>query len=393
MLGAGVFAAVAPAAEAAGSLLLAGLAIAAAVAYANATSSAQLAALHPEAGGTYVYARERLGEYWGFLAGWAFVIGKSASLAAMALTFGSYLAPQLARPVGIVALAVLTVVNYRGIEKTARASLVFLLVVLATLAVVTVAGLLAGDPAVVNLSGRSPEGWLGVLRSAGILFFAFAGYARIATLGEEVIVPARTIPRAIPAALGIAVAIYSAVMLSALVAVGPQTLANSDAPLLTVVEESGWRALSPIVRLGAAAACAGALVSLLAGVSRTVLSMARRRELPRMLDAVHPRFRSPHRAELVTSLVVGLAVLAADLRSSIGFSSFAVLAYYALTNASAWTLPPGQRRWPRRLAALGFGGCLILAITLPEATIVSGFVLLLAGSGVWLFSRNVRRPS
>jgi APA family basic amino acid/polyamine antiporter len=112
-----------------------------------------------------------------------------------------------------------------------------------------------------------------------------------------------------------------------------------------------------------------------------------------MLNAVHPRFRSPHRAELVTSLVVGLAVLAADLRSSIGFSSFAVLAYYALTNASAWTLPAGQRRWPRWLPALGFGGCLILAITLSEETIASGLVVILAGSVLWLVSRRVRRPS
>ena len=356
MLGAGIFAAVAPAAAAAGSLLLAGLAIAASVAYANATSSAQLAALYPEAGGSYVYARERLGEYWGFLAGWAFVIGKSASLAAIALTFGSYVAPQLARPAGVAALAVLTGVNYLGVEKTARASLIFLLVVLATLAVVVMAALLGGDPAAANLGGSSPQGPLGVLHSAGLLFFAFAGYARIATLGEEVVEPARTIPRAIPAALGIAVAVYSAVIVSALAAVGPESLAGSDAPLLTVVEASGWRAFSPAVRVGAAAACAGVLISLLAGVSRTVLSMARRRELPGMLNAVHRRFNTPHRAELATGLVVGLAVLASDLRSAIGFSSFAVLVYYALTNASAWTLPPGQRRWARSLAAFGFSG-------------------------------------
>jgi basic amino acid/polyamine antiporter, APA family len=257
MLGAGVFAAVAPAAEAAGSMLLMGLALAAVVSYANATSSAQLAALYPEAGGTYVYARERLGDYWGFVAGWAFVIGKTASLVAITLTFGSYIDPGFARPLGLTALAVLTALNYRGIEKTARASLIFVVVVLAALIFVVTAAVLGGNPSVANFSRSSPEGWLGVLRSAGILFFAFAGYARIATLGEEVVDPARTIPRAIPAALGIAVAVYSAVMVSALAAVGPERLANSESPLLTVVEASGWRSFSPVVRVGAAAHAAG----------------------------------------------------------------------------------------------------------------------------------------
>jgi APA family basic amino acid/polyamine antiporter len=103
MIGAGVFAAFAPAAEAAGSGLLLGLALAAAVAYANALSSAQLAALYPLSGGAYIYGCERLGHFWGFLAGWAFVVGKTASCAAMALTFGAYAAPSFARWLAVAA--------------------------------------------------------------------------------------------------------------------------------------------------------------------------------------------------------------------------------------------------------------------------------------------------
>ncbi len=117
MIGAGVFAAIGPAAAVAGGGLLIGLALAAVVAYCNATSSAQLAALYPASGGTYVYGRKRLGHLWGFLAGWGFVIGKTASCAAMALTFGSYVAPDLARPLGIGAVVALTAVQFRYIER------------------------------------------------------------------------------------------------------------------------------------------------------------------------------------------------------------------------------------------------------------------------------------
>jgi APA family basic amino acid/polyamine antiporter len=257
MIGAGVFAAPGPAASAAGSWLLAGLALASTVAYANATSAAQLAALYPESGGTYVYARERLGRFWGFLAGWSFVVGKTASLAAMALTFGAYVNPHLVRPIAIGAVVVMTVVNYRGVEKTVRLTLVVVVLVLAALLVVVAASLLGGRATLGNLGGRLPQGIGGVLESGGLLFFAFAGYARVATLGEEVRDPGATIPRAIPIALGIVVTVYAVVLASALLAVGPDALAGGPAPLATAVEYGRWASVAPIVRIGAAMASAG----------------------------------------------------------------------------------------------------------------------------------------
>jgi basic amino acid/polyamine antiporter, APA family len=390
MLGAGVFAAPGPAAAAAGTWLLAGLTLAAVVAYANATSSAQLAALYPESGGTYVYARERLGSYWGFLAGWSFVVGKTASLGAMALTFGAYLAPDLARPIGIAAVVAMTAVNYRGVEKTARVTRLIVATVLATLVVVVAAAAFGGEVTVTNLEAGAPGGIWGVLQAGGLLFFAFAGYARIATLGEEVQDPARTIPQAIPIALGIVVVVYATVLLALLLAVGPTTLAEAPAPLAAAVEAGRWSALAPVVRVGAVVAAAGVLLSLLAGVSRTALSMARRRELPGVLDAVHPTHRTPYRAEVVTAVLVCAIVLVADLRGAIGFSSFAVLTYYALANASAWTLQGAERRWPRWLAGLGVGLCALLAFTLPAVAVVGGLVLLAVGSAVWLATRHRR---
>ena len=390
MVGAGVFAAPGPAAAAGGTWLLAGLAIAAVVAYANATSSAQLAALYPEAGGTYVYARQRLGDYWGFLAGWGFVVGKTASLAAMALTFGAYVDPELARPLGIGAVAALTVVNYRGVEKTARVTRVIVALVLGALVVTVAASLLGGQARVANLSGDLPNGVWGVLQSAGLLFFAFAGYARLATLGEEVASPEAAIPRAIPIALGIVIAVYAVVLTAALLAAGPEQLAGASAPLAAAVAQGRWAVLTPVVRAGAALAAAGVLLSLLAGISRTVLSMARRRELPGFLDAVHPRYRTPHRAEAAAAVVVCAVVLVADLRGAIGFSSFAVLTYYALANASAWTLTDAERRWPRWLAGAGLVLCVVLAFTLPFVAVTGGLALLASGSLVWLVTARRR---
>ncbi|CAN5356209.1 APC family permease [soil metagenome] len=400
MIGAGVFAAPGPAAAAAGSWLLVGLGLASLVAYANATSSAQLAGRYPEAGGTYVYARERLGPYWGFLAGWSFVVGKTASLAAMALTFGAYVAPDLARPIGIAAVVAMTVVNYLGVEKTARLTRVIVAVVLGALAVVVAAALLGDSAGVGNLTADLPAGPFGVLQSAGLLFFAFAGYARLATLGEEVKDPQTTIPRAIPIALGIVVAVYALVLGVALLAIGGEGLAEAPAPLVAVVEAARWSGLAPVVRVGAAVAAAGVLLSLLAGISRTALAMARRGELPRFLDAVHPTHRTPHRAEVAAAVVVCGIVTVADLRGAIGFSSFAVLTYYALANASAWTLPADERRWPRWLAGLGVVLCALLAFTLPLIAVTGGVALLAAGSLVWLVTgrrssgrRSAGRPA
>lgn len=384
MIGAGVFAAVGPAAAAAGSALLVGLGMAAMVAFCNATSSAQLAAVYPESGGTYVYGRERLGLFWGYLAGWGFVVGKTASCAAMALTFGAYASPGLQRPLGVAAVVGVTAVNYLGIRKTARLTRVIVAVVLATLAVVVVAALFGGEASSDQLGSFRSAGVGGILEAAGLLFFAFAGYARIATLAEEVVEPARTIPRAIPIALAVTLGVYLAVAASALLAVGPDALAGSSAPLATAVQAGSLEWLAPAVRVGGAVAAFGVLLSLLAGVSRTVFAMAAHRDLPGWLEAVHPRHRIPHRAELTAgALVVGL-VLVTDLRGAIGFSSFAVLTYYAIANAAAWTLPVEQRRWPRPLAVAGVVGCVVLALALPSSSVIGGVAVLGVGGAIWL---------
>ncbi|MGW7519893.1 APC family permease [Streptomyces sp. NPDC054796] len=383
MIGAGVFAALGPAAGAAGSGLLAGLALAALVAYCNATSSARLAARYPASGGTYVYGRERLGEFWGYLAGWAFVVGKTASCAAMALTVGTYVWPGQAHAVAVAAVVALTVLDCTGVQKSAWATRAIVAVVLAVLAAVVTACLSGDAPRGERLAVGADATPGGVLRAAGLLFFAFAGYARIATLGEEVRDPARTIPRAIPLALGITLCVYAAVAAAALAVLGPGGLADAGAPLAEAVRAAGAPGLAPAVRAGAALAALGSLLALILGVSRTTLAMARDRHLPGSLAAVHPRFGVPHRAAMAVGAVVAVLAASVDLRGAIGFSSFGVLAYYAIANASAWTLTREEGRPLRLVPLTGLAGCAALAFALPLSSVVSGAAVLAAGAAVY----------
>lgn len=385
MLGAGVFAVFAPAAAAAGSGLLIALAIAGFIAFCNAVSSAQLAAAYPASGGAYLYGRERLGHWWGFTAGWGFVVGKTASCAAMALTFAAYAAPGFEKPAAALAVAVLAAVNCVGITRTAALTRVLLVVVLLVLAISSTLIFPTAQPG--GAHDWLPHGPFGLLQAAGLLFFAFAGYARIATLGEEVRDPARTIPRAILLALPMAALTYGVVGLAVLLALGPHALASSTAPITDALAAAGREEFAPVVRFGAAAASLGALLALIAGIGRTGLAMAREGDLPRRLAAVHPRFGVPHRAEITVAVVVIALVLTADLRGAIGFSSFGVLVYYAIANAAAFTQPPADRRWPRALNVTGLAGCLLLAATLPWTSVLAGLAVFAAGVGGRLLSR------
>jgi APA family basic amino acid/polyamine antiporter len=362
--------------------LLVGLVVAAFVAFCNATSSAQLAAAYPTSGGTYVYGRERLGPWPGFLAGWGFVIGKTASAAAMAMTFAAYAAPPgWERPVAIAAVVILTAVNYHGVTRTAGLTRILVIAVLVALAIAVAACWGGSGPALSNVLGEGllAHGWYGLLQSAGLLFFAFAGYARIATMGEEVIDPRRTIPRAITIALGITVVFYAVIAVTLLSALGPDGVAGNPTPLASAVESGTLAWASPVVRIGAAVASLGALLALVAGLGRTSLAMAREHDLPHALAAVHPRYKVPHRAELTIGAVICLVILVADLRGAIGFSSFGVLLYYLVANIAAFTQPDEDRRYPKLLQVLGALACVVLVATLPPLSVALGVAMFVVG--------------
>ena len=380
MVGAGVFAAWAPAAGAAGSGLLVGLALASVVAFCNATSSAQLAAIHPESGGTYVYGRRQLGGSWGHLAGWGFVVGKTASCAAMALTVGAYMWPEHERAVAIAAVAAVTAVNLGGLTRTVAVTRILLAVSLTALATVVVAGWSSPDADLERLTPID-GGPFDIMRSAGFLFFAFAGYARIATLGEEVHDPQTTIPKAIPRALLVVLAVYTVVGVTALATVDSAQLASTDAPL-RLVADAGNIDAGGVVRTGAGIAALGALLNLVPGVSRTVLAMARQRELPPWLAHIDPQRPLPVRAELSIAAVVITIIAIIELRNAIAISGVTVLTYYAITNAAALTLTREQRRWPPMIAVGGLVGCVGLIASLPPPAILLGTATLALGLAV-----------
>lgn len=380
MVGAGLFVVFAPAAAAAGDGLPFAILLAAAIAVANAVSSARLAAVHPQSGGTYVYGREQLGVPWGHLAGWAFITGKTASCAAMAMTIGVHLFPDASRVVAVVTVLAVLALNLQGVQRSARVALAIAVGVLALVVTFAVV-LLVSPPALAEaplVDPVVPGGPVGIAQGAGFLFFAFAGYARMATLGEEVADPRRTIPRAIAIALGIVLAVYVLVAVALTQGFGVGWLAARQAPLAEAAEISAWPWLGPALRIAAVVAAGGALLALTLGVSRTVLAMARDRHLPPVLALVDGPHAVPRRAEAVVTAVVIVLIVLGDLDGAIGFSSFCVLVYYAIANASAWTLEGG---WVHRvIPTLGLLGCLGVAVLLPVPSVIAGVVVLLVGA-------------
>jgi APA family basic amino acid/polyamine antiporter len=287
----------------------------------------------------------------------------------------------------------MTAVNYFGVEASAWLTRVIVAVVLAVLAAVVVSVIASGDASPSRLTFPASVSVAGVLQAAGLLFFAFAGYARIATLGEEVRDPARTIPRAIPIALGITLVVYSTVAVATLAALGPERLGRSVAPLSDAVRATGVTWLTPVVSVGATVAALGSLLALILGVSRTSFAMARDRRLPHILAAIHPRYQVPHRTELTVGVVVATLAAFTDIRGAIGFSSFAVLSYYAVTNASAITLRDNEGRPPRIVPIVGLIGCMVLAVSVPVQSIVAGMLVSAIGIVYYVIRKGLERKS
>ncbi len=379
MLGAGVFVVWGPAARAAGPWLLAAVGIAAVVAIINAASTSLLAARHPVAGGAYTFGRRELGPVWGFVAGISFVVGKTASVAAMALAIGSYAWPDHAPLVGTAVIVAVWIMNARGVTRTASATTAIAVLVLVGLAAV-IASSLAQPAAPAALGPHDPVTVRSVAAAAALVFFAFAGYARLATLGEEVRDPRRTIPRAVAMAILIVVAVYLALGAVLLRRPGVDVLSDSAAPLsLAVPDAAGWAAA---VSLLAAVAATGAMVALMAGVGRTAMAMARESDVPRVL-AVLGKTGVPQRTEAVGAVASIALVWWGDLGFALAMSSVAVLVYYAVANAAAFKAArrddDGALGIPRGVAALGFVLCVLLALSLDMApTLAAAGCLVLA---------------
>jgi len=380
ILGAGIFAVIAPAAGVAGPALLLSLAIAAFVALCNALSSTQLAAVIPRTGGTYEFGRRMLGPWWGFGAGWMFLAANTVGPGVIALAFGGYLHslvpvfPQ--REAAVAAVLVMTVLNAVGIRRSVKVTDVVVMLSLVSLLAVVVLGLPHANPA--NLEPFAPGGAVGILSATGLLFFAYTGYSRIATLAEEVKNPAKTIPRATVIALGTATAIYLAVTFTAVSVLGATRLSSSSSPLSETMVASGTAAGLAIVAIGALLTTFNEGLSDLLGVSRVAFAMGRGNDLPRGVSELGES-KNPWRSVLLVGAVSVVVAALAPFGAAVAVSSFGTLLYYTVTNISALRLGPAERRFPRVLMAAGLVGCIALAFSLAPVEVVVGIVILAVG--------------
>ena len=364
MLGTGVFASWTPAMKLAGPYVLWSLVVAGVVACLNAWSTAALARVHPVAGGAYAYGRIRLGRAAGNTAGVAFVLGKVASAGAAALTIGTYLAPAYATWVGLAAIVIMIGLDLRGVTRTAVVCAISATLVLVVLIVVVTMSLRA-HPLTAGSVVPTQPGMLGVLAAAGILFVAFAGYARVATMGEEVKDPQRTLPRAIAISIAVVFIVYIAVGSVVLHYIGP--LDERDAaPIRQLASIMGGPTLVGAVRIAAVVAAGGALLSLLAGVGRTLFAMSREGDAPRILTHVSAT-GVPQRAQITAAVGAGVVVLVGGIGSALALSGASILTYYAVAHLAALRMGIDEPRPPRFVPILGLMGCALIAVAIVVA--------------------------
>lgn len=407
IVGTGIFVSIGIAAGVTGPSVVLAAAIGAVVATFNGLSSAQLAASHPVSGGTYEYGYRYLSPALGFTAGWMFLCAKAASAATAALGLAGYVLTSLgvhadlARVgLGLAVVLVLTLVVASGLQRSSRTNAAIVSLTLAVLGVFVVAGArtaIANAP--LHFTPFLPtdgDGLVALLHGTALMFVAYTGYGRVATLGEEIRDPARSIPRAIVATLVATMVLYVSVVAVAVGAAGAAGLAEATrsaaAPLEVVARTFSVPGIDWLVALGAITAMAGVLLNLLLGLSRVMLAMGRRRDLPQWLAHVDERTSSPRRAVIVTGVIIAGLVVIGSVETTWSFSAFTVLVYYALTNLSALRLPAAQRRLPRIIPALGLVSCLGLAFWVDPAIWVTGLALIALGL-VWHFlARRPRLP-
>ena len=387
MLGAGVFVVFAPASFLAGSYLFVSIAIAGAVASLNARSMRQLSRALPRAGGAYAFGREYLSEVWGFLAGIAFIFGKIGSVAAISLAAASYIYPAAKLEVAFASLALMTSINLLGINRTAIGALILSVPTVALLLLVGISGF-----RLVEFESKLQGSITGILPAAALVFFAFAGYARVATLGPEVKNPSKNIPKAITLSLVVVIAIYFLVANALQSSLG-MALQFSTAPIQDYAASALPWLPGELIMIIAATACLGSLLSLLAGISRTAEAMARDGEIPRFISRRSKRLNSPWVADLAILALATALIISGELTWTIGISSFAVLFYYAIANFAAWRQLPSNRLIARVLALIGGGLCLGVGVFVPFESLLVVTVALALALGLRAGLINRRHPS
>ncbi len=381
IIGAGIFVVTGVAADVAGPAFLIGLLIAGIAATCNALSSAELAATYPQSGGTYEYGYRLLNPAFGFSAGWMFLASKLAAGGTVALGFGGYFSqifPAVpARYAAVGAAVLLTFANLFGIKKAGRFNTIIISMTLLTLLYFVISGIPSFD--INNLQPFAPKGFSGIAESAALLFFAYTGYARIATLGEEVHEPKKTIPRAVIITIIVSVVLYIAVALIAVGAVGANILASSSSPLQEASRVFTLPGVFWIVGIGAATAMLGVLLSQIVGISRMMFAMARRNDLPRVLEHTNSKYAVPDYGILLGGFVIVLLSIFGTIEFVIAAAAFTILLYYGIANIAALKLAAENKLYPKWIAVVGLLSCFLLAISLRLTVILTGLGVLIVG--------------
>ncbi len=381
IIGAGIFVVTGIAAGVSGPAFMIGLLVAGIIATFNALSSAQLAAIYPQSGGTYEYGYILINPAFGFSAGWMFLISKLAAAGVVAIGFGNYfyqLTP-IASPTTFSVLAVIfiTIANYFGIKKAGTLNLVIVTITLLSLLYLVFSGIT--HVSTENFKPFAPFGISGIAEATALLFFAFTGYARIATLAEEVAEPKKTIPKAIIITIVTAILLYAAICIVAIGVIGTEKMASSESPLELVAEALTAPAIVSIITIGASTAMLGVLLSQVLGISRMMLAMGRRNDLPPIFQRIHERYRVPHIGILITGIIILLLTLIGSFEFIVRAATFTILLYYSITNIAAIRQPKKDRMYGRFIPICGLVGCFVMSISLPVNIIMLGIGLLLAG--------------
>ncbi|MDX1365430.1 MAG: amino acid permease [Arenibacter latericius] len=381
IIGAGIFVVTGIAVGVSGPAFIIGLLAAGIIAAFNALSSAQLAAVYPQSGGTYEYGYILLNPVFGFSAGWMFLISKLSAAGVVAIGFGSYfyqLVP-ITSPINlsIIAVILLTAANYFGVKKVGNLNIAIVAITITSLLYLTFSGI--PEIKEENFKPFAPFGISGIAEAAALLFFAFTGYARIATLAEEVSEPKKTIPKAIIITIVTALLLYLAISIIAIGVIGSEKMASSTSPLQLVANALSTPAVSIIITLGASTAMLGVLLSQVLGISRMMLAMGRRRDLPPIFQRIHSRYQVPHIGIIVTGVIILLFTLLGSFEFIVRAATFTILLYYSITNIAAIRQPLKERLYGKFIPIFGLLGCLIMSVSLPINVIVSGVGVLLIG--------------
>jgi len=371
---------------------------------------AEFAAMIPVAGSAYTYSYATLGEFLAWLTGWNLILEYGVACVAVSIGWSGYFnnilrtlgvalpvwathAPGSAAggilnlPAAIIVLLV-TCVLVIGVKESARTTGVIVVIKLAAVLFFIAVGIFSVEPA--NWSPFMPNGFQGVGAAAAIVFFAYIGFDAVSTTAEEARNPQRDLPIGIIASLGICGVLY--VLVSAiLTGMIPYTQVDIHAPVAEALRMVGFRWGAALVAIGALAGITSVLFVMLLGQIRVFFAMSRDGLLAPWLSKVHPRFRTPHHATIVTG--VGVAVLAAlvPIGEAADMTNIGTLFAFALVCAGVLVLRRVRPNHPRPFRVpfmpwvplLGMAACLGLMAFLPTITWIRFGVWTIIGVAVY----------